>query len=356
MYEDKTFENLMEKGMKAVSGVDTSEGSLVWNAVAVAALIAEEQYTEMDRIWENMFVDTQDLEYLIETGAEAGVLIIEGTAAVFEAKLDVAAEIGDRFSHIEQEYNYTVIEVIDEEQHYYKMECEEAGTEPNQYLGEIEPVEFMHGFEHGELTRLLVPGTEQEDTEAYRQRRLEVYEYKSFGGNRTYYRQRIKEIAGVGGIKAQRRLEGEKTLNIVVISSEFTRPTDEFTAMLQDRVDPDMAGEGEGIAAIDHGVKILQVDEISVDIRVNVEFDDGFTADALLPLIESGIESYFRSLCEQWEHTTQLVIRISQIEMMVAKLAGVIDVTGTTLNGLEQNIKLGMFEIPKKGTVYVATV
>lgn len=356
MYEEKNFDNLMEQGMAAISGVDTSEGSLVWNAVATAALIAEEQYAQMDRIWENMFVDTQDLEYLIETGAEAGVFIIEATAAVFEARMDFAPEIGDRFSHVDQEYNYTVIEIVDEEQGLYKLECEEAGTEPNKHLGEIEPIEFVQDYEYAELTRLLIPGADQEDAEAYRQRRLEVYEYKSFGGNRAYYKQELKAIAGVGGIKAQRRQEGEETLGIIVISSDFAKPTDDFIAALQERIDPDLSGEGEGVAPIDHKVRILPVDEIPIHIDMDVELDEGFTIEALKPAIESGIESYLKSLAEQWERSSQLVVRISQIETAATKVDGVLDATGTMLNGLEQNIKLGMFEIPKKGPLNVTTI
>ena len=48
-----------------------------------------------------------------------------------------------------------------------------------------------------------------------------------------------------------------------------------------------------------------------------------------------------------------MIVRIAQIEAAILTVPGVIDVTGTTLNGSAANVTLDAEEIPVLGTVVV---
>ena len=56
-------------------------------------------------------------------------------------------------------------------------------------------------------------------------------------------------------------------------------------------------------------------------------------------------------MAQKWEDTSRLTIVISQIEARIINIEGIIDVYSTKLNGLEQNLILGEYELPKKGGI-----
>ncbi|MCQ4637664.1 baseplate J/gp47 family protein [Anaerovorax odorimutans] len=355
MYEDRTFEKIMEEMMNDTSDqFDKQEGSLLWNACAKNAVMLEAAYADIEYIWEQLLPDTQDREYLAGNGAEAGVLIRDATAGIFKAQFNIPVEAGERFSHSEEEWNYYVTEVMDDENHIYKMECEEVGSEPNNFLGELEPVELLEGFEKGVLLEVLEPGEDEEDTEEYRQRRLEFFGIKPFAGNRAYYEQELKDIEGVGGVKIDRRKQGEEIIKATIISGSFRRPEESFIADVQEMVDPiDLSGEGDGIAPIEHKVRVLGVEEVVIDVETKIVPETGYTIADLQSYIEETVSKYLNALAENWENTNQLNVVKTKIEAGIIDVLGVADVSYTKINGAMQNVLLGENAIPVKGVVKV---
>ena len=67
------------------------------------------------------------------------------------------------------------------------------------------------------------------------------------------------------------------------------------------------------------------------------------------------IEAYFAETRQDWKKNKGLVIRIAHIESAVLDVAGVLDVTGTTLNGQQQNVTVDEYSVPILGTVGEAT-
>jgi uncharacterized phage protein gp47/JayE len=358
MFEDRTFERIMQDMMEEMpDGVNTSEGSQVWHACAKMAARLEEAYGDLDYVWENILADTQDIEHLILGGAEAGYPVREATPATFSASLNIAVDQGTAFTHAEEDYNYTVTTMGQEpdESGLYTalLECEEAGTAPNDILGEIEPVEYIEEFEMGELTALIVPGKDQEDEAAYRQRRLEfIGNIKPFGGNRAYYKQEIGNLTGVGGVKVARRLTGETNITAVIQAADFSAPSPNLIEDVQNAVDPPgFAGEGMGIAPIDHFVNVIGVTPLIINVAATAVYDDGYSFEELGSQIMAAIDEYLLSLNRSWESGELLMIRIARLESRLLDIEGIIDVSDMTLNGLEVNIPLGENEIAARGDV-----
>ena len=196
-YEDKTQENILNDSLAKANNlmselpeeerVSMDEGSLIYLALSKNALRLEEAYAELDALNDNLLVDTQDEEHLIETGAEAGLPIISGTPANVRAELNCEAEEGTEFSAVDSDYNYILTEfietIIDGEntRYAYVLEAMDDGVAPGNYRGDIEPVDFLDGFDTGEIVSTIDPGTEQEDIEVY----LYVAEFDTgyFGDN-----------------------------------------------------------------------------------------------------------------------------------------------------------------------------
>lgn len=355
MYEDRTFETIMEEMMDDASDrLDKQEGSLLWSACAKNAVMLEEAYAALEYIWEQLLPDTQDREHLAGNGVEAGVPIRDATAGIFKAQFNIAVEPGERFSHMEQEWNYYVTEVIDEENHIYKVECEEVGAEPNSWLGELEPIELLDGFESGILLEVIEPGEDEEDTEEYRQRRLEYFGIKPFAGNRAYYKQELKDIEGVGGVKIARRQAGEEIIKATIISGNFRRPEESFITDVQEMIDPiDLSGEGDGIAPVEHKVRITGVTEVAINVEVAIATEEVDAGADLKSYVDEAVDAYLKNLAFNWENVSRINVVKAKIEAEIMDIPGVADVSFTKLNGEIKNVLLDENEIPTKGVVTI---
>lgn len=329
-------------------GLDTSEGSLIYHACAKQSARLEEAYIELSRVADNLYPDTADKEHLILFGQEKGIYIEEATAAEFEGKFNVPVEIGTGFSG--DDFNYIVTDVINEETNTYRLECEDAGSEPNRWLGELMCLDDVEGLEEAELTKLIVEGKDEEDEESYRMRLLESFEIKPFAGNREYYIKEISAMDGVGGVKVYRRTGS--TISVVIISETFEKPSENLIEDVQTQVDPvQNSGEGIGIAPIGHSVIVTGVEEAVVNVSATVIFDTGYSYDGLKTQIENAVENYMLTLRKTWNNTNEIIVRKAGIENEIYDITGILDVSNVLLNGETGNIMLQQNVIPVKGAV-----
>lgn len=351
MFEDRTFENIMAEMMADMpDGIDTSDGSLLYNACAKQAVRLEEAYQDLAAIDDNMYPDTADLQHLIRYGNDRGIYLTPATSAEFTAQFNCSVEPGDRFYN--EDFEYTCVEELDAEQHLYRLVCEEAGSEPNSVLGEIEPVDFIEDFESGELTECTLPGVDEEDEDVYRSRISNSHNYKGFGGNKEYYVSQIGEYAGVTGVKAYRVSAPTDYISVVIQGADYRAPASALVDDVQDLVDPVVtSGEGDGIAPIGHRVTVSGVEELTVNVEVTLTYDTGYSYEALSAAIQAAVEGYFESLRKAWMSSATTVVRIAQLETALLAVTGILDVENTTLNGSTTNITLPANKVPVLGTL-----
>lgn len=350
MFENMTFEGIMAEMMADMpEGVSTVEGSLIWNACAKMAVRLEEAAIYAQKIEKNMSIDTADIDHLIILGADRGVEIRSASYAIMKARCNVAIPIGTRFNC--KDYNYITIEELDAERHEYALECETSGSAPNTILGELTLIDYVAGFSSGEIVSAITPGRDREETEAYRERLIDSFTEKAFGGNRQYYIQEITDIEGVGGVKVKRRVDGDKYIHITIIGGDYRSPSEELLESVQTAVDPEQNdGNGDGIAPIGHFVIIEGAEEEKINITTSLTYEGENTYETLKGQIDTAIDNYLLELRKTWDSTDNIVVRVSQMESALLDVSGIIDVQNTKINGLAQNLELGG-KLPVKGTV-----
>ncbi|WP_130861424.1 baseplate J/gp47 family protein [Bacilliculturomica massiliensis] len=347
MYEDITYEIIMRRMLDRVPNtVDKREGSMIYDALAPAAVELIQMYIEIDSILNESFADTASRDYLIRRAAERGIIPEKATCAVLKGEFNTDVPIGARFSL--GELNYVAFEKISDG--VFRMRCETEGRIGNSQTGTLVPIDYVTGLTSAELTELLIPGEDEEDTEHLRQRYYNSLDSQSFGGNIQDYKEKINGIAGVGGVKIYPTWNGGGTVKAVVINSEYQVPSVELVAEVQGKVDPEQNhGEGLGYAPIGHVVTVDGVTNTMVDIQTNITYQEGWTWEDVKPYAESEIDRYFSELARSWADTDSLIVRISQIETRLLNVSGVVDISGTKIGGLEQNLVLGTDSIPKRG-------
>lgn len=366
-YEEKTYENLMTEMRGDLSvEIDQQEGSFVDLALSKQAVRLEEAYEELDYVDENMLVDTQDREHLIESGIEAGLPIDEGSPAVVLATINCEVPEGTVFSALDSEYNYERgdyvgrinVETVDDDgdpvtlsYYQYQLVAEDPGVEPGSYTGDIEPEEVLDDFEEGWIVSLVTAGEDEEDTEDYRERRLEWFKTKSCAGNRAYYKEVIKDIDNVGGVKMERRQPGSSYIKAYIQNSGYKAASAELRAVVKEMVDPTTySGEGYGMAPIGHQLEINTVTEITVNIAVTLVLESGLEYEDIASQVEAKCEAYLDGLRKAWEDESYLIVRISGLETKIIEIEGVQDVS-LTINSAASNLTLTAYQIPVLGTV-----
>lgn len=349
MYEANTYDAILERMLEQIpDSIDKREGSIIFDALAPVAVELAQTYIEMDAILNEAFADTASREYLIKRAAERGLAPSAATYTVAKGEFNIDIAVGDRFSC--GDYNYAASEKISTG--IWKLICETPGSTPNGNLGMLIPIDYIDGLTTAALTEILIPGEDEEETEDFRSRYFATLSTKSFGGNKADYIEKINAVSGVGGVKVYPVWNGGGTVKLVIINSDYGKATTTLIDTVQTMVDPTInkAG-GDGLAPIGHIVTVETVTEAKVNLTFNITYQEGYSFHEVESYITGVIDNYFLELCKTWDNNESLIIRISQLESRLLNVTGVVDVTGTTINGEASNLVLSADAIPVRGTV-----
>ncbi len=349
MHEDKTHAIILDDLLKETpSDVQKIPGSLVYNALSALAYEMEKLYIQADYIIDQGYADSADYESLKKMAADRGIYPEEATCASFRAEFNVAIPSGARFNL--KQYNYIVSDLLDPDAHAYLAVCETPGSQPNGLLGELTPITFVEGLESAELTELLVAGSDAEKEDAFLERYKASYQYDSYGGNISAYEEFFSSQPGIADSKVYPAWNGAHTVKGVLIGSNFKAPSEYLISQISQACDPD-PGKGYGFAPIGHAVTVVAVEEVTVDVGTNISFSNGYSFETSKEAIEGAIEQYFDSIRKTWADNENLTVYISRLESAILDVQGVIDVSGTVLNGSGSNLALEADQIPVLGEV-----
>ena len=329
MYENITYElllaRMLEKIKKQNPSIDTREGSVIYNAIAPAAVELQNMYIQLDTVLSETFVDTAGRDSLVLRCAERGIYAEEATYAIRKGIFNIDVPIGSRFSL--NTLNYEVTERISAGT--FELRCETAGQQGNTEYGNLIPIEYISGLQSAILSDVLVPGEDEEETDHLRKRYYDSLNAQAFGGNVTDYRERV-----------------------VIIDAAYGVPAGSLTDAVQAAVDPvGSQGQGVGIAPIGHVVTVQGVTGTTVNIKTTLTYQDDWTWEDVRPYVEQEIDAYLGELARDWADIDHIIVRISQIETRLLGLTGIMDIADTSINGRAQNLELGPDSIPVRGTI-----
>ena len=368
MFESRTYEALLASALSRVaSPVDKREGSMVMNGVAPSMAELAQLYIAADFVLQATYIITAPREYLIKRAHDRNMDPYPASPAVYRAEFNIEVPVGTRFSC--EDLNFVVTARMDPEEDTetglsHQVTCETPGAAANNYGGTLIPVEYVQGLTHAELVELLIPGDDEEETEAFRQRVLDSFQSQAFGGNQADYREKVLAMPGVGDLKIhpvwngdispaslipdeaveswytstistvsgsvatwltavytaakEKKLTVGGTVKLVIMASDYKAPTPTLLEEIQTAIDPEQnAGEGLGLAPIGHVVHVTGVTPEEVDIALHLTYASGWDWDAVKSYVEAVIDAYFVELSQDWASSDFLTVRISQIESRI---------------------------------------
>lgn len=375
MPSDKYLE-IMERMLRRLpNDLSKREGSLIWESLGPTSAEFELVYQLLESLENNAYPLTADHDHLLRHAEIYGYAPDPATNAILRAEIimdeNYSVEIGWQFM-IDTVF-FTVIE--HEEGNNYKIQCDTPGVVGNRYYGTLLPAIYYAGFKSAKILEVLIPGEDVEETETFRERYARSFNSKAYGGNESeYIDDWVMQIEGVGDCKILRCPRGKGTVDVVIISSLYTVPSEELIKKVQDALEPkdkvtpeEIEASGIGIAPIGHDVQVRGVRSRKIDIDLKLVYSDGYSWEAVKENVESVINDYFKSLSEQWGDSKRyteirreydykkvfLTVLLTRIEALLLDVTGIQDYdrSATKINGTTENIELEYDEIPVLGTL-----
>lgn len=326
---------------------DKRETSIIYQAVAMVVPELMLLQSDIELMEEEAFPDSCNYNSLVRFSGLRNIHPRQATRGVVIAEFSKDIEIGARFNC--EERNYEVLEKINTNK--YKLIAEETGHIES--IGDLTPINDMPDLRTAKITSVYLDGREEESLESLRKRYMESLDYQAFGGNRADYIEKVTSVDGVGACKVFRRPKATSSevgkITIVIVDTTYKNASSELIKNVASILTPTEDGEGAGLAPIGHKITVVGAEKQTVNIktRITVERDiDNITRD-----LTKAIEEYLHELRTGFGSDEATVVRISAIENKILGIKGVIDVSNTTINGVEKNLTIEDKSIPVIGEV-----
>lgn len=350
MVKNINFDDTMDRMLESIpEEYDKRETSIIYQALAMIVPELILLQSDIDLIESEAFPDTCNYNNLVRFASLRNIYPRPATKGIVVAEFNIDVEIGARFNC--EERNYEVFEKI--ETGKYKLIAEEIGHIES--IGDLTPMDDVTGLKSAKITKILTDGREVESIDSLRKRYMDSLNSQAFGGNRADYIEKVTSIDGVGACKVFRRAKAQSSeigkIRIVIVDSTFKDVSTELIETVSKTLvpNPNDAGGGQGLAPIGHQVEVVGVGKEIVNIRSKITLDSK-VQDIERDLKEQ-IEEYFDELRSNFGNDEVTTVRISAVENKILGIRGVIDVSGTTLNGYEKNLEVDAVKIPILGAV-----
>ena len=378
-FENMTYEVILHQMMNRVienyPNLDTREGSVLFNALAPAALEMAILYTELDNAIKESFVDTASREYILTHCKQMGMEtdMFDASAGVHLGIFNVEVPIGSRWNC--DLYNYVVEELYDgdysdirlpddipEPYFAYRLACETTGAAPNNTTGEMTPIgDTPANLSYKELITCLIQGENETSDEDMRKEYYYYVNDTQVDGNVAQYEKWCRDFDGIGNHKIiprwyNKETNEEETVKVLILDVDNTKASQDLIDKFQDYLDPGKNAMGNGQAPI--GAKVTVATAKEKPISVEAEYyatTDNFDSIALY----NRLEEYFREISFAKKDGKYIdMIPYMTLGAELTKTLGIGFIDKLKVDGGTDNINLAEDEIPvinKSGTMWIAT-
>ena len=354
-YTSRNYDYWLDKMLDNVpDDIDQREGSIVFDALAPAAMAMAQQSLTMANIIRQSYIKTAQGQFLDYRAAEHGTARYVATQTEVKAKfLDSDGnpinnvQIGDQFASIgETPIFYTVQKINDDLTG--ELTADDPGTTANSYIGQILPVTSNDSLSWAEITEIVAPARDEETEDHLRDRLLKADDWVAYGGNVADYLSMLSKINEVGAGQVYPVWAGPGTVKLVVLNNDLMPASADLVKKVKNIIDPeDREALGYGLAPIDHQVTVVAPSILTVNVASTVTIDTKQNADNVKAKIKEAIENYFELLRQSWNTVdqkagrgySQTVYR-SKILSQIMSVEGVINASVPVLNDTDGDIAL----------------
>lgn len=185
------------------------------------------------------------------------------------------------------------------------------------------------------------------------------YDYKlkhpDTGGNKHDYVRWSEEVTGVGKAKCIPRWAGNNTVKVILLGADFKPASGAVVADVQEYLDPDSEGLGEGKAPCGSAVTVVAATELLINVTATVTYLASWEA-AAKAAFEAAINAYLKDIAlvsKAVDPTYNEDVVYQKIAALLINTQGVANFTGLIINGGTADIPVPGQSTAVKGTVTI---
>lgn len=354
-FQSKDYDYFLRKMLDAVpDNVDKREGSIIYDALAPAALVMGQQSLDMANVIKETYIKTASGEFLDYRAIEHGTSRYPATQT--EAKAKVLndkkepvdnVQIGDKFASIGDSPIFYDVTKINSDL-TVELTAEVKGSSANSYIGQILPVTPNDLLSWAEITEITAPARDVESDDHLRARLLSSQSWNAYGGNVADYLDMTSKIDEVGAAQIYPTWNGGGTVKVVILNNDLMPASASLVQKVKNTLDPeDKQAEGYGLAPIDHAVTVTAPEILKVDVSIQLQLTDQANKVAVEKGIKDMLNELFSELRKDWNTINATVgrgyslsIYRSRILSKIMLIDGVADSQFPKLNGEDKDIHL----------------
>jgi uncharacterized phage protein gp47/JayE len=174
-------------------------------------------------------------------------------------------------------------------------------------------------------------GYDAETDAALKTRYYNLLRTPATSGNKYAYKNWALEVQGVGDAQVYPLGHGDSTVDVVIIDSDKKPADSDLVAEVQEYIDPDSAGKGEGAAPI--GARCYVSSAAGLEINLSVKLTTSSVKAEIEAAVKKTIVEYLAEIAFQ-----KAYVSYAQIGNAIIGVEGVTDYENLEINGGTANI------------------
>lgn len=191
-------------------------------------------------------------------------------------------------------------------------------------------------------------GYDEETDEALRERFYEAIRNPSGNGNKASYKAWAKQVVGVGDAKVFPLAQGIGTVDVVIIDEDMTPADELLIAEVQNYIDPNSSGTGEGQAPIGAKCYVSSATGKAINVSASITIKSTAVQDSVKAGIENSITEYLKNIAFESSK-----VSLAQVGNVILDIPEVMDYENLALNGAMTNVNVDEREVAVLGEVTV---
>lgn len=325
-------------------GVDTNQGSIYRDASDGHIIRAAKFFNDLSQVYQIISINscTGDVldEKLKERGMERNPPA--DTQAVYYVEfVGAEPEEGDLMSCDD---HFGTAEKLDGK---WVFRTEETGTDMNALVPGLPviPERDVDDLISATLQELAVPAVDMEDDDSARERFINMISGPSENGNKAQMQAWCEGIEGVGRARIVPLWNGEGTALGIIIATDGTPPAENVVSLVQETIDPDAAGMGEGLATIGCHFTAVAAEAVTITVEVDVSKQAESTYPGIKENITTALTNYLKELALH-SYGDQIIVRYNSIGALISQIAEVVDYDNLLVNGDTENVTCTIYQVP----------
>lgn len=232
------------------------------------------------------------------------------------------------------------------------IRCTQAGAVGNLPAGSITmmPVQIA-GIVSVSNSDTTHDGYDAETDEAYFNRFLVRIQTPPTSGNVYHYLSWALEVSGVGAVQVYPLGHGDNTVDVVLVDTNGQPASETLVKAVQDYIDPDSQGLGNGEAPIGAYCYVSAATGVSLALTLTVTAASGAVQSEVTQAVKDAVAGYLKSIAFR-----QSYVSYAQIAAAILAAPGVQDSANLTVNGGTANVAISDRQVAILGEVTVTYV